>query len=114
MDLSPRDAFRLYAQGTHQATKANFVLLAEENCSCNCSPFFISTFLCLPVQYCYFKTFHLPLPITITWYPLFPKPLKFTATKSLLGGHYMLFVIHRMFAFQKIVANSIACSKNYE
>ena len=45
MDLSPRDAFRLYAQGTRQATKANFVLLAEENCSCNCPPFFISAFL---------------------------------------------------------------------
>ena len=34
MDLSRRDALRP-CQGTHQAAKANFVLLAKDNCNAN-------------------------------------------------------------------------------
>ena len=59
------------AQGTHQTTKTNFVLLVKEKIVIGIAPFFYFTvFVCLPLQYCYSKTFHLHQPITITEYPL--------------------------------------------
>ena len=63
---------QIVENGTHQATKASFVLSAKENC--NRPPLTVS--ICLPVQYCYFKTFRQQLPTTVySVLTVYTKPL---------------------------------------
>ena len=52
------------AQWTHKATKANFVLLANENVIAIDPLFAVPIYL--SEQYCYFKTFYLQLRTTAT------------------------------------------------